>query len=211
MDHRKQVVRQGYDAVAEKYAKARRVGPREKKWIERFCASLPRGARVLDLGCGNGEPNLAAMVARGFSVTGVDFSHEQVVRARARCPTATVIEADLSEVDLQAATFDAVLAYDSIFHAPREEHANVFVRVRRWLVEGGIALLTFGFTPEGGDGGDLHTDHLGAPTFYSAWPFSISMESLRAAGLTVIDHDLEANPPDSEVEGGHVIVLVRRE
>lgn len=209
MDRRKQIVRDGYDAVAEKYAKARCVGPREKEWIDRFLYGLPHSARVLDLGCGNGDPNLAAMVARGFRVTGLDFSHEQVIRARARCPTATVIEGDISEVEIQPATFDGVLAYDSIFHVPREEHAAVFTRIGRWLVDGGSALLTFGFTPEDG-GGDLLTDHLGALTFYSAWPLRVSLESLRAAGLTALDHDVQANPADSEVEGGHVIVLVRR-
>ena len=115
----------------------------------------------------------------------------------------------MSEVEIQPATFDAVLAYDSIFHVPREEHAAVFTRIRRWLVDGGSALLTFGFTPEGG-GGDLRTNHLGAPTFYSAWPLSVSLESLRAAGLTPLDHDVQVNPADSEVEGGHVIMLARR-
>jgi cyclopropane fatty-acyl-phospholipid synthase-like methyltransferase len=208
MDRRKQIVRAGYDAVAEKYAKARRMGPREKRWIDRFLSALPSGARILDLGCGNGEPNLVAMVERGFRVTGVDFSHEQVIRARARCPTARVIENDLSEVEFLPATFDAVLAYDSIFHVPREEHAAIFARIRHWLVDGGLALLTLGFIPESASG-ELHTGHLGAPTFYAAWPLKTSFDLLHNAGLILLDHDVESNPADSGVEGGHVIVLVR--
>ena len=196
MDRRKQLVRDAYDAVAEEYARARRWEAARRGGFEWFCTSLPGGARILDLGCGNGEPNLVAMAAQGFRVTGVDVSHEQVMRARMACPIATVIEGDLAARDFQAATFDAILAYDSIFHVPREEHAAVFVRLRNWLVEGGIALLTFGFTPEGG-GGDLYTEHLGVPTFYSAGPFTTSLELLRAAGLTVLDHDVESNPPGS--------------
>jgi hypothetical protein len=35
------------------------------------------------------------------------------------------------------------------------------------------------------------------------------LDSLRAAGLTPLDHDIEFNPPESGVEGGHLIVLVR--
>jgi len=206
MDLRKQIVRDGYNAVAEKYAKARRLGPRERTWIEKFGAHMPSSARILDLGCGNGEPHLAAMVARGFRVTGVDFSHEQVIRARARCPTATVVEGDFSEVEFPPAAFDAVLAYDSIFHVPREEHAALFARIRRWLIEAGIALITLGFTPEGA-GGELRTDHLGAPTFYDAWPLKTSVDLLGAAGLTLVDCNIEPNL--GGVEGGHVILLVR--
>src|SRR5262245_1126025 len=100
MDRRKQIVQDGYGAVATEYARARRVGPRERKWIERVTAMLPAGARVLDLGCGNGEPHLVAMLDRGMRVTGVDFSSEQVARARARCPSAVILEDDLCEVEL---------------------------------------------------------------------------------------------------------------
>jgi SAM-dependent methyltransferase len=209
MERRKRIVRDAYDAVAEKYARARRVGSREQRWTERFVGLLPAGARVIDLGCGNGEPHLAAMLARGFHVTAVDFSGEQLARARARCPTATIIQADSCEVDLPASAFDAVLAYDSIFHVPREQHAALFARVARWLVEGGVALLTFGYAPDN-PGGELYTEHLGAPTFYSASPIGVSLEYLRDAGLFLLDHDVEANPSSSSVEGGHVIALVRR-
>jgi SAM-dependent methyltransferase len=208
MDHRKRIVRDGYDAVVQKFAQARHVGSREKNWVERFCGGLPRGARVLDLGCGNGEPNTAGMIAHGFQVTGVDFSHEQVIRARARCPAATIIESDLAEVELPRATFDGVLAYDSIFHLPRGEHAAVFSRIRQWLVDGGLALITFGFVPEG-VAGDLHTEHLGAPTFYDAWPLGVTLEALRVAGLATLAQDVQPNPVESGVEGGHVIVLAR--
>lgn len=209
LEHRKQIVRDAYDAVAEKYAGARQVGPREQRWIERFNNLLPAGARIIDLGCGNGEPHLAAMLARGFLVTGVDFSGEQLARARVRCPTATIVQADLCEVDLPSSAFDAVLAYDSIFHVPREQHATLFMRVAHWLVEGGVALLTFGYVPENADG-ELYTEHLGAPTFYSASPVGVSLKYLRDAGLFLLDHDVEANPSGSSVEGGHVVVLVRR-
>ena len=209
MERRKQLVRDAYDSVAEKYARARRMGPREQGWIERFVSLLPAGAGIIDLGCGNGEPHLAAMLARGFLVTAVDFSGEQLARARASCPTATIIQADLCEVDLPSSAFDAVLAYDSIFHVPREQHATLFRRVAGWLVEGGVALLTFGYVPES-SGGELYTEHLGAPTFYSASPMEVSLDYLRDAGLFLLDHDIKANPSGSGVEGGHVVVLVRR-
>jgi cyclopropane fatty-acyl-phospholipid synthase-like methyltransferase len=208
MDARKEIVRRGYDAVAAHYAAARRVGDREAAWLKRFRALLPAGAHVLDLGCGNGEPQMAGMLADGLRVTGVDFSHEQVVRARARCPSATIIESDVTAVDFPAGTFQGVLAYDSLFHVPRAEHTALFGRIRHWLVEGGSALLTLAFVPPGREG-ELHTDHLGAPTFYDAWPLETSIAALQNAGLSVVDRDVLPNGPEVGVEGGHVIVLAR--
>jgi SAM-dependent methyltransferase len=209
MDERKRMVRDGYDAVAAAYAEARRQGERERRWFERFCAALPERARVLDLGCGNGAPQLLALLQRGFRVTGVDFSPQQVARARQSCAAATIIEADVAEVELSPASFDGVLAHDVLFHLPRAEHAATFGRIGGWLVRGGVALLTFGDVPPGAPG-ELRADHLGAPTFYDAWPLTVALERLHEAGLTMVDHHVEPNPPGVSVEGGHVIALLRR-
>jgi cyclopropane fatty-acyl-phospholipid synthase-like methyltransferase len=213
MDRRKALVRDGYDTIAEAYArerpKRRRDYPadcqREQAWLARFFDLLPGGGRILDLGCGNGEPILVELVTRGFRVTGVDFSHEQVIRARRRCPDATVLEQDMAEVDFERAFFDGVVSYDAIWHIPRQEHATLFARIRRWLVDGAPALLTLAaadtVTPE--DRGSF-TDLLGAPTFYDAWPVEVSLELLRAAGFTILDSHCHPIPTR-----GHLIVLAR--
>ncbi len=186
----KQIVRACYDAVAETWAKERgdRVrDPIEREWIDRFTATLAPGARVLDLGCGNGAPIMSELLAQGFRVTGVDFSSQQLRLARARCPGALLIEADLTEVALAPESFDGVIAFDSIWNVPREEHAAVFARLHDWLRPGAHALLTLG-APEEGDQPD--NTLLGVPTFYSGWPLRTTRELLSAAHLTVVDHDL---------------------
>ena len=37
----------------------------EQPWLDRFAANLPRGASVLDIGCGSGEPMAADLLAAG--------------------------------------------------------------------------------------------------------------------------------------------------
>lgn len=50
--------------------------------VERFCALLPPGSRVVDLGCGDGR--LTDLLAdAGHRVTGYDYSHEALRLARA--------------------------------------------------------------------------------------------------------------------------------
>jgi len=46
----------------------------EARWLARFSACLPARARVLDLGCGAGEPIARWFIAEGFMVTGIDFA-----------------------------------------------------------------------------------------------------------------------------------------
>jgi len=46
----------------------------DKPWHDRFVAMLPKGASILDLGCGSGSPVARHMAANGLKVTGVDSS-----------------------------------------------------------------------------------------------------------------------------------------
>jgi cyclopropane fatty-acyl-phospholipid synthase-like methyltransferase len=186
----KQIVRACYDAVAEKWAKERGAemrDPIERTWLDRFLATLESGAHVLDLGCGNGAPIMSELIARGLRVTGVDFSTEQLRLARERCAEALFIEADLTEVKLAPESFAGVIAFDSIWNVPREEHAAVFARMHDWLVPGGHALITLG-APEDGEHSD--STFLGVPTFYGGWPLRVTIELLHAAQLTIVDHEL---------------------
>ncbi|MFK3834336.1 class I SAM-dependent methyltransferase [Microbacterium sp. NPDC087868] len=49
--------------------------------VERFLADVPAGARILDLGCGDGRWS-HELASSGHAVTGVDYSHEALRIAR---------------------------------------------------------------------------------------------------------------------------------
>jgi len=74
---------------------------------ERLAALFPRGARVLDLGCGTGEDALF-LSGRGVQVTGLDSSPAMVARAREKAAgTGCVFECRAAEdVDACAGPFD---------------------------------------------------------------------------------------------------------
>jgi cyclopropane fatty-acyl-phospholipid synthase-like methyltransferase len=105
------------------------------------------GARILDIDCGAGIP-IASELAQRFSVTGIDISGEQIRLARQHVPSGTFIQADIMTVDFSDATFDAVVAFYTIFHLPREEHAELFKRIRMWLKHGGNLLATVALQDE---------------------------------------------------------------
>ncbi|HUE68870.1 MAG TPA: class I SAM-dependent methyltransferase [Candidatus Acidoferrum sp.] len=176
----------------------------ERTWVDRFLAALPSDARVLDLGCGVGVPILTNLVARGCRAVGVDFSRSSLREARALCPGAALVRADLAEVEFAPAAFDAAIAFDSIWHVPRQEHARVFARLRTWLGERASFLLTLAAASE--TEGEIFTDLIGAPIYYDAQPKAQSLHLLRASGFRIVDHHLEP-VSDARPSTGHLIIL----
>jgi SAM-dependent methyltransferase len=197
-DVHKDIVRRGYDATAARFAAARGAGA-EQPWLRRLIAALAPGAAVLDLGCGNGVPVAKALAEAGLAVTGVDFSTEQARRAVENVPAATIVVADMAEVDFEPGRFDGAIAWDSIFHLPAAEHAALFARVCRWLRPGAPFVLT-----AGGGAGELHEEHLGAPTYYASLAPPDTLARLSDAGFDVLEHVLDE--PDGH---GHLVIWAR--
>lgn len=160
----KDLVRAGYDAISETYRGD--AFTLEGSGYERAVLAVerrtPPGGRVLDLGCGCGVP-VALRFAPSYDVTGVDFSARQIERARALVPAATFVHADLTEVELPAASFDAVVSFYAIIHVPLEEQPAVFDRIARWLKPGGIVCASLGYRAWAGTEDDWH----GAPMRWS--------------------------------------------
>lgn len=118
-DVSRDVVESGYDMVVEAYAGLEIEGhewPRLRRLLE-LLDGLPEGSDVLDLGCGNGLPAMAAISERHRGV-GVDISGAQIALARHNVPGATFVHADMSELDFPASSFDAIVSFYAIEHLP---------------------------------------------------------------------------------------------
>lgn len=101
---------------------------------------LPRGARVLDVGCGSGRmlDALAAMPAVE-AVAGLDLSSEAVALARGR-GHADVREGRVEQLPWDDGAFDLALALDVIEHTP-DDRATLR-ELRRVTTPGGRLLVT---------------------------------------------------------------------
>jgi len=81
---------------------------------QRLAALVPAGARVLDLGAGDGYL-CELLAARGARAVGVDFSHEELARFRARLGGARSGEAAVAEPCAVAARAQALPFADGAF------------------------------------------------------------------------------------------------
>lgn len=87
----------------------------DRTWLDRLTARLSPGDAVLDVGCGSGRPMAAALLERGFRLTGVDSSARLVAHAASDLPDGRFVQADMRTLDL-GERFAGVLAWHSLFH-----------------------------------------------------------------------------------------------
>lgn len=103
---------------------------------------LPAGARVLDLGCGEGT--LAQELSdRGFDVVGADASAEQLARARREHPGIAFVQADATELAFEG-EFDAVFSNAVLHWVDDVLQDGTLARIRRALRPGGIFAFEMG-------------------------------------------------------------------
>ena len=110
-------------------------------------AMLPRAARVLDAGCGQGRTG-GALHARGHAVVGVDADPVLLAAARTDNPGPTWILADLADLDLTQHGIDepfdaAVLAGNVISFVTPGTESTVLRRIADHLVPDGFLVTGF--------------------------------------------------------------------
>ena len=194
-DRRTALVGAGYDAMAdtwEAWSSGITDDPR-RAGLQRLVERLPEGADVVELGCGNGTAETRDLAQR-FHLTGVDLSAEQLRRARRRVPDATFVRGDLTSLELEPGSLDAVCAFYVLNHVPRELLPSLFARVHDWLRPGGLFLATLGASDlEGWEG-----EWLGVPMYFSGYEPERNRELLAAFEL-VADEVVTIAEPEGDV------------
>ncbi|MFO7568565.1 MAG: class I SAM-dependent methyltransferase [Smithellaceae bacterium] len=134
-----------------------------------FCNRLTvdRG-RLLDLGCGAGEPFAKYFIDHGWEVTGIDFSKKMLELAARHVPEMKTICGDMQIAQFDSNCFDAITAVYSLFHVPRRHHASLFQKCYQWLRPNGKFLFTYATCEyTGHDEFDGFKEFLGERLFYS--------------------------------------------
>ena len=170
----------------------------ERPYLDTVSVHLHPGARVLDLGCGTGEPMARYFIERGYGITGVDAASSMIALCRQRFPQAEWIEADMRTLSL-GRRFGAIIAWDSFFHLDQEEQRAMFPIFERHIEPGGVLLFTSG-PEEGAKFGAMY----GEDVFHASLEPDEYRSLLASAGF----HVLRFQPEDPKC-GGHTIWLVQ--
>lgn len=98
---------------------------------------LPKGSRILEVGCGPGHAT-AWLSSHDLDVVAVDQSRESLRRLRARC-TVPAVAADVEALPFLDGAFDAVVADGVVHHASSPRRA--LLEILRVLRPGGVLFL----------------------------------------------------------------------
>jgi len=177
----KKVVASGYDEIAEAYLRWTSNSPLRQYWLNVIISALPRKARVLDLGCGAGIPVARQLADHGCDVVGVDGSRRQIALACENEPRGTFIAADMTKVALEPMSFDAVTAFYSITHVPRDEHLALLTKIKTWLKPRGLFLASLGYR----DCLAWTGEWLGTTMFFSHFDAATNRALVEKAGLEI--------------------------
>ena len=161
-------LRKIYDAFAKTYENNRGQFDMSDVLDEFYSALTLDNGKLLDLGCGAGEPVARYFTDHNWSVVGVDFSERMIELASKYVPEMPTMHADISEVDFESNQFDAIIASYSLFHISVDKHKDMFKKFHKWLFPNGKALFTYA-TEEytGKKSFDGYKNFMGQELYYS--------------------------------------------
>jgi SAM-dependent methyltransferase len=188
------IVAAGYDRIADRYLEWSALRPSSARLsaLDLADALIPAGAGVLELGCGAGIP-MTARLAVGRRLTGIDVSAEQIRRARRNVRGASFEVADMTTWQASPASLDAVVAFYSLTHVPRDGQRALFGRIRDWLRPGGVFIASLGVED---DPGGVEEDWLGVPMYFSHFSARVNRRLLVEAGFVVERAEVVIEPED---------------
>lgn len=135
----------GYEGIAVEFL-ARRGSGRSTgvgvNAVREWARTLPRGAAVVDLGCGPGFPITEVLVGEGLNTFGVDAAPSFVQAFRRNLPNTSVVCEAVQDSRFFDRTFDGVLAWGLIFLLSPEDQRRLIQRIADILVPGGRLLFT---------------------------------------------------------------------
>lgn len=176
----KALVREGYDQCAQRYADSRQQKPSPE--LALLTVKLLPGAAVLDIGCGCGLP-VCQELARHANVTGIDISPAMIALARRNVPAGTFTCGDIMSAKFPGSSFDAIAAFYTVFHLPKQEHEELFLRIHRWLKPKGYLMTTLTLRDEGPYTED---DFFGVTMYWSSFGLARYREILTGLGFSIL-------------------------
>ena len=194
----------GYNTIAKEYLKIRSENSEDVQLLQELIQRVPKGARVLDAGCGAGVP-VTKLLSEYFDVIGVDFAEAQIELARRLVPKARFICQDMTRLSFPPHSFEAICSYYAIIHVPREEHEQLLSNFYRMLEPKGLLLACMGAMDIKID---KAADYLGTTMYWSHFDAETNIKIITRCGFHVLWSKIV---DDSTCPGSsHLFVLARK-
>ena len=138
LDPRTRASIQAYDGVADEYQLRLRTH-RPLTDVKRFASDLPRGAVVLDAGCGPAN-DIRLLRDQGLHVIGLDLSEGALAHARLLLPRDGLVRGPLEDPPFDDGSFDGLWCNGGLDHTPRDRWRTVFAALMKTVASGPVML-----------------------------------------------------------------------
>lgn len=115
-------------------------GKKEAELLNVFIRSLPKGGKVLDLGCGSGIPIGKKLHNAGLVLVGVDVSEKMVKEYQKNISGATTYRTPMTGINFKK-EFDGIISSFSMLCLPPDDFSLVAHKIALALKAGGWFLL----------------------------------------------------------------------
>lgn len=190
-----------YNTIANQWHKTRTNHSINQCIVDIVPLIKPQG-HILDVGCGTGYPIAAYLIDQGFTVTGIDVSEGMLAYStQLALPRATFLHADIQSWQ-SSLTYDAIIAFDSLFHLPITSQVPVLTKLCKWLNPGGVLLFTHGKKT-----GEITGEMFGTLFSYSSLDQNDYQNLLSSHGLSLLRIDAPYQHPST---GSRDLLMVAR-
>ena len=132
-----------YDLISDNWQKFRNSTAINKCVVD-FAKLIAPNGHVLEIGCGTGYPVAHYLSLHNFTVTGIDVSREMIAKAKAlKLPNAVFLNREVLDFSSDI-RYDAVIAFDSLWHIAKSEQAEVYRKISCLMKDGAYFLFTHG-------------------------------------------------------------------
>jgi SAM-dependent methyltransferase/GNAT superfamily N-acetyltransferase len=197
----KDSVKETYDKLASWFDEARTKDlSLEEKVLSFLEKNLSNNAKILDVGCGTGEPIARFFIERNYQLTGIDNSQSMLSYCRDRFPDNTWICMDMRKLALNQ-KFDCIIAWHSFFHIQRNEQESVLRKFSDHLNTKGFLVFTSGV-----DNGEIWSNNGGEMLFHA----SLSPDEYKMI-LEKLNMNIVMNTISDPECGGATIWIAKKE
>ena len=169
---------EGYDQIADAWRDDRFNNQNGIALHERTLAFLESGGTCLNVGCGGNTRFNPLLRDKDLEVMGLDISEAMLAVAQESDPGMTLVHADVCAWQPDR-NFEFITAWDSIWHVPLAEHANVMKKLMGALAPGGVFIVSAGGLEAEGD----HYDStMGPEMYYSALGIPATLKLVEECG-----------------------------
>lgn len=199
-------IRKVYKKIARKYAETYFGAEHpDDIHVDKFAKLLPKGAKVLDIGCGIGD-GADFFIDSGFDYEGIDISPEMIKIAKQKVPRAKFRVLDMRKLDYPAESFDGIFAFQSLVHLKKKDVPKMLETISRILKPKGHLFLAL---QKGIGEGEIYWELARENIFINRYTLDEISKLLKAVGFQII-YTASRSPLPEDIQLHKMFVIARK-